>query len=340
MLTYSIMLLILLFMALLVAVRDGRGKQSAFFDLESSNCMRGFWCIVILLVHIPAVYQNPLQDMVGSFAYIGVTFFFMTSGYGLMLGINNKGIKSIEGFWLRRLPKLLLPMLLTNIIASLANFYQSGIYQPSDLINIHGFVRQLIVFYFIFWAVFCFLPQNVSDNNKSIIVCTAVLLVSVAIYFFKISGWATESFGFIYGILLAKYKEKFEAFAKHKWLPKSIAFFVSSLILGIIYIKFKHIVFLGDYIIKILLGLSIIIFILILNSKISIGNSVGRFMGKISYEVYLLHSAAFVFLSALYPDMNSGVFILLSLIITVAFSKFVNSICNIIFKPVNLRVTR
>lgn len=340
MLTYSIMLLILLFMALLVALRDSKGKQSAFFDLESTNCMRGFWCLVILLVHIPTAYQNTLQDMVGSFAYIGVTFFFMTSGYGLMLGINNKGIKSIEGFWFRRLPKLLLPMLLTNIVASLANFYQSGIYKPSDLINIHGFVRQLVIFYFIFWAVFRFVPQKVSDNNKSLIVCGAILFVSVAIYFFKISGWATESFGFIYGILLARHKDRFEAFAKHKWLAKGFAFCVLSLIFGIAYIKFKHIDFVGDYLIKILLGFAILMFILVLNSKISIGNPVSRFMGKISYEVYLLHNAVFVFLSALYPEMNSGVFILMSILITVALSKAVSSVCNIIFKPEKLRVTR
>ena len=84
-----------------------------------------------------------------------------------------------------------------------------------DLINIHGFVRQLVIFYLIFWAVFRFVPQKVSDNNKSFIVCGAVFAVSIAIYFLKISGWATESFGFIYGILLARYKDKFEAFAKH-----------------------------------------------------------------------------------------------------------------------------
>ena len=83
--------------------------------------------------------------------------------------------------------------------------------------------------------------------------------------FLKISGWATESFGFIYGILLARYKDKFEAFAKHKWFAKSFIICVSSLILGIAYIKFKHIVFIGDYFIKVLLGLSILVFILILN---------------------------------------------------------------------------
>ncbi len=340
MLTYSIMLLILLFMALIVAVRDGRGKQADFFDLESSNCMRGFWCLVILLVHVPTAYQNTLQDLTGSFAYIGVTFFFMTSGYGLMLGIKNKGIKSIEGFWLRRLPKLLLPMFLTNIVLSLANLCQTGVYNPADLINFHGFVRQLLVFYFIFWAVFRFIPQKVSENQKTLIICGAVLLISLSIYIFKISAWATESFGFIYGILLAHYKSEFEAFAKQKWLAKSIGFCAAALIFGIAYLKFKHVVFIGEYLIKVILGLAILIFILTLNSKISIGNPVGRFMGKISYEVYLLHGAVFTLISSIAPDINSGLFILLSILVTVALSPVINRISNMILSLISKPATK
>lgn len=58
----------------------------SFFNLTNTTAMRGFWCIIVILVHIPAVYQNRIQDLMGSFAYIGVTFFFMTSAYGLKVG--------------------------------------------------------------------------------------------------------------------------------------------------------------------------------------------------------------------------------------------------------------
>ena len=52
---------------------------SHFFDLQNTAAMRGFWCIIVILVHIPAAYQNRLQDALGRFDYIGVTSFFMTS---------------------------------------------------------------------------------------------------------------------------------------------------------------------------------------------------------------------------------------------------------------------
>lgn len=51
----------------------------------------------------------------GSFAYIGVTFFFMTSAYGLKVGAK-KNPDSTKVFWRRRLPKLLIPMFLVNVL--------------------------------------------------------------------------------------------------------------------------------------------------------------------------------------------------------------------------------
>lgn len=326
MLTKVVMLAILLSMFLLVLLRDNKGKNNSFFDKDTSNCMRGFWCLVILLVHIPQAYQNSIQDMIGSFAYIGVTFFFMTSGYGLMLGIQKNAEHSLDGFWQRRLPKLLLPMFLANIIISFANFADKGKYDPLDLINVNGFVRQLMIFYFIFWLVFRVLPQSISLLCRRNIVCISVAAVSLIAYIFKLQAWPTESFGFIYGILLSQYKTEFEKFASEKWVLKSLSFCLLSAVFGLVYIKFKHVTFIGDYIVKILLGLFILILILLLNFRIPIGNAVSRLLGKVSYEVYLIHGATFAFLTALPVEINSGLFVLFSILITVALSIILNFI--------------
>ena len=80
MITYAIMALIMLFLAFeLLYKAEYMPEGNHLFDKQNSNAMRGFWCVIVILVHIPAAYQNRLQDMLGSFAYIGVTFFFMTS---------------------------------------------------------------------------------------------------------------------------------------------------------------------------------------------------------------------------------------------------------------------
>ena len=60
------------------------------FDVYDSRILKGAFCIIIILVHIPEVYQNKIQDLMGSFAYIGVTFFFMTSSYGMRLSMQKK----------------------------------------------------------------------------------------------------------------------------------------------------------------------------------------------------------------------------------------------------------
>ena len=105
MLTTCIMLLIVAFLGFLILYIDFKGKQSDFFDLENSACMRGFWSIIVMLVHVPTQFQNQIQDMLGSFAYIGVTFFFMTSSYGLMQWIQ-KNFRNKRWFLEKTPPKV------------------------------------------------------------------------------------------------------------------------------------------------------------------------------------------------------------------------------------------
>ncbi len=89
MLNYIIMGLILLFLGFdILYGAKIEADNNNFFDTKNAQAMRGFWCIIVILVHIPALYQNRIQDMIGSFAYIGVTFFFMTSAYGLSLSLD------------------------------------------------------------------------------------------------------------------------------------------------------------------------------------------------------------------------------------------------------------
>lgn len=153
MITYTIMALIVLFLAFeLLYKAEYISDGSYLFDKQNSNAMRGFWCLIVILVHIPATYQNRIQDMLGSFAYIGVTFFFMTSAYGLRLGIE-KEPSSIRYFWRKRLPRLLIPMFLVNVVSLVFRLIEGNEISLRALVNINGWVQWLLVCYVIFWAV-------------------------------------------------------------------------------------------------------------------------------------------------------------------------------------------
>ena len=152
MITYAIMALIVLFLAFeLLYKAEYRPDDTHLFNKQNSNAMRGFWCLIVIFVHIPAAYQNRIQDMIGSFAYIGVTFFFMTSAYGLKLGIEKDPV-SIRYFWRKRFPRLLIPMFLVNIVSMIFRAIEGNELSFSTLININGWVQWLLVCYLMFWA--------------------------------------------------------------------------------------------------------------------------------------------------------------------------------------------
>ena len=84
-----IFLLFLLTLTVLIGIKPINDSND-ILPIEESNIFRGIWAIIIIMVHVPQEYYNFIQDTIGSFAYIGVTFFFMCSSYGLMYGLHKK----------------------------------------------------------------------------------------------------------------------------------------------------------------------------------------------------------------------------------------------------------
>lgn len=323
MITYAIMALIMLFLTFELLYKAKYSLDVVhLFDKQNSNAMRGFWCLIVILVHIPVPYQNRIQNMLGSFAYIGVTFFFMTSAYGLRLGVK-KDPDSIRHFWRKRLPKLLIPMFLVNIVSLIFHVIEGNKISISILININGWVQWLLVCYLIFWAVkrFVSLDRFGGGEYTDIIVSVLIIAFSVMVYALKshisVTTWCPEVFGFVWGIVFFHIKNRFAEWMGKKWFLKCIAFCVIAGMAGVAYLKLKPMVFFGDYILKILLGVLIIAFMLAVNSHITIGNKASLFLGSISYEVYLLHDSVFGLIAFLVPKISSGVFIGLSIVITI-----------------------
>ncbi|WP_288683443.1 acyltransferase [uncultured Eubacterium sp.] len=306
-------------------------QDNRFFDKENTNAMRGFWSLIIILVHIPSVYQNQIQDMLGSFAYIGVTFFFMTSAYGLKMSLRNSQNKL--RFWRRRLIKILVPCITTNIVSIIVLNIIEEKASLSDVVHINDWVKWLLVCYGIFEIVNIVVPKEKNDKY----VCVGVLVFSLMIYILKMIGifesttWCSEIFGFVWGIIFASKKEEIYDWINEKWQKKVMVGFIGTLMIGIFYLKFKNILFLGDYVLKIILGLAIIFFVLILNTRMNLNNRISRMLGKISYETYLLQWTMIPAISCL-GLKESGVYILMLYISIILVAYIVNGVDKKIFE--------
>ena len=170
---------------------------------------------------------------------------------------------------------------------------------------------------------------------QDIVICLFVVLCSLIdrLTNLKVTSiWIVEPLGFVYGIIAATYSDSIKRWIKEKYLLKCVVFMLLSGFLGIVYLKLKQIDILGDYLLKIVLGIVITIFIFEVISKLKVGNKLSNFLGNISYEIYLLHGGVFALIATIDKDMNSGVFVVSSVMVTIVLAYVLNKACRPIVK--------
>lgn len=333
----SILLTLLLIAFIFIAVvwkAKPRVNGEGFFDKEYTNTLKGICSIVVIFVHIPEVYQNPLQDALGSFAYVCVTGFFMISAFGMQYSLNHNP-KYLASFPVNRLTALLIPNIIINIISWTIYCFIDPDNELSRLWTINHYVLVLLEYCAVFYVV-NLLAAKLSWRRwiSDVIMLAWVLGSSLFLYLTKGEdvtnsaqiGWCYERMGLAWGLLLYLYQN-----AVHQWLfrrykAKLVMTLIASVILGLLYLKFKYTWFYGEYLLKICLGIVIVLFYFVLNHKFTLSNQFTRVLGNISYETYLAHAFIGYSIILIYPELNSGVYIWCIIGITLVFSYVVHRI--------------
>ena len=332
---YDILLtsLILLFLLFATLWQSRKGDERNFFSKDYTNVLKGGCAIVVLFVHVEPSYQNPLQDGVGSFAYVAVTLFFFISAYGMQLSVERKP-GYLKHFWRNRLVSLLIPCLLINLFAFV---YQIEILNNNSLavlVGINGYVKVLLQYCLLFYCVMM-LSKWLKVEKTWItdgLLIAGVVGSSLYLYFSEggdganVSGWCYERYGLVWGLLLYRFFPQVLNWFNAQRFVKILVFSLFCVLLGLLYLKFKTDWFYGEYLLKIFLGTSIITLLFLISQKRVFGNRVGRFLGNISFEIYLSHGLIMGIVAYFYPSFRSGTFLILSVIMTVFFSWLVHEI--------------
>lgn len=295
---------------------------------ELTQVLKGLCSIVVILVHIPRQEQNPLQDAIGSFAYVAVTFFFLFSAYGMSLSAKENP-NYLRYFWRGRLAALLIPCLVINIFGSIWMFATKGTVTVYSLLGINRYVVILLEYCLAFYAVER-IRMRWSIVTETAAASVLILLVTVSsLYTYSMFseadnsgqvGWPFERMGLVWGLLLYMFAHDISLWMRTRRHWKIALLIVACLILGTAYLKFKHVEFVGEYVLKILLGLSIVTSVLTVCQMRRLGNRVTNFLGSISFEIYLSHGLVVNMLIFCCPELESGIFIICAVIGTVAVS--------------------
>lgn len=307
-------------------------QNQRFFDKAYTNALKGLACIIVIYVHMAHGYENKVQDMIGSFAYVCVTFFFLVSAYGMMLSVEKKD-DYLKSFWRNRLLALLIPCLLINIAGAIFGAIRGAEFNPMALASINSYVVVLLQwcvwFYIVEWAKRLWFPTKTILTDSLLI--GGVIVSSLYLYFFIAaevsaqSGWCFERMGLVWGVLLYRYFDKVVAWMnKHHHIKVAILFVLGG-ILGVAYLKYKVVYFWGAYLLKIVLGFVLLLLLFTGTCRMKIGcNPFSQWLGDISYEVYLCHGMIMGVLAYYLPQLESGLFVFLTVCSACALSTVVH----------------
>ena len=317
-----------------------RLHNGEFFNKQYTDVIKGLCCLVVIYVHVKPECGNLMQDAIGSFAYVCVTFFFLVSAYGMLRGLD-RGLNYLKYFWRNRLVSLLIPCFCVNIVVYLLSL----ILNVKTDITLLYFIDEYVVillqwcawFYIIEWCRTRWFADK--KDAALLILIVGVVVSSLCYYFFAFAkqdpnaGWCFERMGLVWGVLLYRYYERFVLWMGDSRKTKIIALTVIGGVLGICYLKYKMVYFWGAYLLKIVLGFALLLLLFTATSNRRFGDVVSNWLGSISYEVYLSHRMILGFMALMLPvGFNSGVFIFLAVIMILLLSTGIHAIDKPIVK--------
>ncbi|MBP3784054.1 MAG: acyltransferase [Butyrivibrio sp.] len=303
--------------------------SSEYLKWDQMMALRTVACLSIILHHLTQRITNYgwiNKGPITLYNYIGflcTAVFFFSSGYGLLYSYLNKN-NYLEGFLRKRIPSVLVPFILVNMITVLVNHlvYKKGtgddpLYVLKQIVGIElldgnsWFIVEIIVLYVIFAASFSMLKNK--DAALTLVILATLFIIAFAFFrghdfddyketYFMGEWWFNSTITFVFGLLYARFKGGIEAFLRKHYKGMVISFALLSVILtfaGIVvgnvfgYYHEMLSTYRTDALITLVVQsincIVVVTFQLLLNMKIAVKNKALDYMGSIQMMVFLVH---------------------------------------------------
>lgn len=268
------------------------------FSKQNAQVLKGICALEIVLGHLglatDSVFLFPNRK--AGILFVGI--FFALSGYGLAYSVTNKQ-GYLECFLIKRLPKILVPAYVIYGIGVVikALLVSDGVGQLSKLFDvsqifggINWYIWELAVFYVVFYV--CARFAELKKAHWGIL----IFLVGFILVAFALgvdNPWYGSTLCFWLGIVYFLYQERFRALLVQRHMALHIAICV--VIVGVSIVSFFALgtgSFIGNVIGRNLASFFFVVCVIILLYRFEIGNGVAMFLGKYSFEIFLIHPIA------------------------------------------------
>lgn len=304
------MILDLLFIALLFLVLSKtkvvmplNSFNDDFMAVKNCNLYKGFFALIVILHHISQrVSIGTLPPDFTRVGYLAVAVFLFLSGYGLQKQ-NLKKPDYSNGFLLKRIPAILIPYVIMTFVywliytllgdvRSFATIWHNFIANGDPIVWFSWYVVCILYFYITFYILMkIFKTNRVGTVFGSIVFCALYIFICQKLGFEL--WWYQTSFVFVLGIAFSSYEESIIKFIKKYY----VAVLLFSLAFFVVLAKHKwEIYWLVPSLETELLLVAVLSFLFLvsfftLSLKLKTDNKILDFLGKISFEIYMVQGA-------------------------------------------------
>ena len=304
------------------------GNDKDYLAVQSTSGMKGIMAIMIIFHHISQHVTTGITF--SNFNYMGwyiVSVFFFLSGYGLYTQFTIKD-NYLYNFFKKRVFKLLYRYLLFIIIYLIyrvikgenINFqFFINLFRKNDTIIYYGwFINAILILYITFYISFKFTKYR--GNAILINISLSIFYIWASIYF-QHGAWEYVSImSFNLGMIWSEYKQKIDRCFSNNY-------FLSLMFFSILIYVFQN----YDILLKLwkitdrYFYYGVMYFFLVIKN-ISFDNKYLKLLGKISFELYMIHGLIMDFLLKYFVSskLNDVLFTLGVLILSVSVAWLIN----------------
>ncbi|WP_394927033.1 acyltransferase family protein [uncultured Robinsoniella sp.] len=287
----------MIYILLHITVHKGIDKQ--YFSRENNNNYRGLFAVGIMLHHISQ--QTACDGIFIIWRYVGfifVSYFFFSSGYGLMLGVLEKK-DYLKHFWKKRILTLFVPYWIVNTLFVLREFslgsrhsfweYAASYLGFSRMEHL-WYVSVILISYVVFYFCFRLFKTRTAIGGMSIVCMVYIVLGCI---FHLNETWIASVSAFVIGILWKYEEEHIVVYLETGFLRKYVLVILLfiSLFAGRLLLALKGIdgILLQTFM-RNAISISFVALILMTSMKVKWKDyRTFGFLGSISYELYMIH---------------------------------------------------
>ena len=349
-----------------------REWQEEPLSLDKSKAIQGFAAVAIIVHHLA---QELAQDAgaIGFFTELGVLFvgiFFFFSGYGLYTSLKTKE-NYLKGFLKKRLVTILVPFYMCILVFTAAAcicgtrftpLQLLGVLSGWSLINQHmWYIVEIAILYIAFFLIYRLIKNRTAATVVMSIFVIAMMAGSLMLAhgkdmsasgWFQGEWWYNSSFLFVIGIIVSKHLEGLRRIARKAYVILLLGLAALLVLLGpqTVYMLRRYSYWSeipGEdprYLDKIrCLSVQLpwiicfVLFLLLIMMRVRFGNTVLKFLGSISLELYLIHN---LFLKGLHDGTifnvrAPGMYCILTILMAIGLATVISGVDKYLIALIN-----